>query len=118
MVNREVFERRKGEFNDLVELLLAHRSGKDMDTERWANTIAYACLGENHLWQDLKLQNRQELSDILEKHFKPLFDKNTHDMKWKKFFYKQLCEMEGVYVCKSPSCGVCIDYHKCFGPED
>jgi nitrogen fixation protein NifQ len=39
-------------------------------------------------------------------------------MKWKKFFYKQICEREGFKLCKSPSCGECVDYNKCFGPEE
>jgi nitrogen fixation protein NifQ len=39
-------------------------------------------------------------------------------MKWKKFFYKQLCEREGVNACKAPSCAACDDYSKCFGSED
>ncbi len=111
------FEARKDEFEDLVRLLLSHRNDSGTETDWVAHIVAYACLGENHLWQDMRLNNRKELSDLLKRHFKPLFDKNTHDMKWKKFFYKQLCEMEGIYVCKSPSCAVCVDYDKCFGPE-
>ncbi|MFM8444786.1 MAG: nitrogen fixation protein NifQ, partial [Methylococcus sp.] len=33
---------------------------------------------------------------------------------WKKFLYKQLCEAEGIYVCRAPSCGECVDYADCF----
>lgn len=109
---------RKEEYEDLLRLLLSHRRQVDAASEQVAREVAFACLGENHLWQDMKLKNRKELSGLLEKYFKPLFDKNTHDMKWKKFFYKQLCGLEGIYVCKSPSCGVCVDYQQCFGPED
>ena len=43
---------------------------------------------------------------------------NTGDMKWKKFLYRQFCSREGIYVCPAPSCGVCKDYAKCFGPEN
>ena len=43
---------------------------------------------------------------------------NTGDMKWKKFLYRRLCANEGIYVCPAPSCGVCKDYAKCFGPEN
>jgi nitrogen fixation protein NifQ len=38
-------------------------------------------------------------------------------MKWKKFLYRQFCAREEIYVCPAPSCGVCKDYAKCFGPE-
>ncbi|MCX7161517.1 MAG: nitrogen fixation protein NifQ [Rhodocyclales bacterium] len=43
--------------------------------------------------------------------------KNSGDMKWKKFFYRQLCEAAGVLICKSPSCANCCDYSHCFGAE-
>jgi nitrogen fixation protein NifQ len=39
-------------------------------------------------------------------------------MKWKKFFYKQLCLREGLTLCKAPSCDVCSDYALCFGAEE
>lgn len=109
---------RGDEFEDLLQLLLEHRSNINNETEWLARAIATACLGNNHLWQDLGLPNRQALSDILEKNFNALYAKNTANMKWKKFFYKQLCERIGVRVCKAPSCGVCRDYAKCFGSED
>ena len=38
-------------------------------------------------------------------------------MKWKKFFYRQLCERSGMLICKSPRCADCVDYRICFGPE-
>lgn len=109
---------RSDEFEDLLQLLLEHRSDINNETEWLARAIATACLGNNHLWQDLGLPDRQTLSDILEINFTTLFEKNIGNMKWKKFFYKQLCERIGVHVCKAPSCAVCCDYAKCFGPED
>lgn len=106
------------EFDDLVALLLDHRSGDSEETEWLACAIATACFGNNHLWQDMGLPNRAVLSELLRGHFTSLFDKNTGNMKWKKFFYKQLCERIHVSVCKAPSCSVCSDYDQCFGPED
>jgi nitrogen fixation protein NifQ len=38
-------------------------------------------------------------------------------MKWKKFFYRSLCELEGFVLCASPSCRECSDFHDCFGDE-
>jgi nitrogen fixation protein NifQ len=105
------------EQHDLIALLLEHRSD-DTDETRWvAHTVATACLGENHLWQDMGLPNRDALSNLLRRYFKSLVDLNTQNMKWKKFFYKQLCNRAEVSICKAPSCGVCVDYTKCFGPE-
>lgn len=109
---------RTDEHDDLVELLLEYRT-KDTEEDTWlAHTVATACLGENHLWQDMGLGDRNELSALLGKHFSALYAKNTGNMKWKKFFYKQLCERAEINMCKAPSCGVCVDYAACFGPED
>src|SRR5512135_2463932 len=108
---------RMDEYEDLVALLLDHKSSMGSATADVAFWVAASCLGDNHLWQDMRLNSRDELSDIMRTHFRPLFEKNTRDMKWKKFFYKQICEREGFRLCKSPSCGVCVDYDKCFGPE-
>ncbi|MBI1174031.1 MAG: nitrogen fixation protein NifQ [Sideroxydans sp.] len=106
------------EFGDLLQLLLDHRTVADEHHRQVAHLVAAACMGSDHLWQDLGLPSRQALSTLLSGHFPQLAAKNTGDMKWKKFFYKQLCEREGINVCKSPSCSVCCDYEKCFGPED
>jgi nitrogen fixation protein NifQ len=113
----EGFDGRQDEFEDLLGLLMDNMSGPGVETGMMARWIAVSCLGENHLWQDMALPNRGALSSLMETHFKPLFDKNVNDMKWKKFFYKQICEREGFHLCKSPSCGECVDYQKCFGPE-
>jgi nitrogen fixation protein NifQ len=109
---------REEEIQDLVALLLEHRAG-DSDENNWlAHAVATACMGSNHLWQDLGLTDRQALSDLLRQHFTALADKNSGNMKWKKFFYKQLCDRAEVNMCKAPSCQVCSDYRSCFGPED
>ena len=109
---------RADEFDDLVDLLLAHRAHDDGEVEWLAHAIASACMGGNHLYQDMGLPNRQALSDLLRQHFTVLFEKNAGNMKWKKFFYKQLCDRAEVRVCQAPSCQVCNDYWNCFGPED
>jgi len=109
---------RGDEFQDLVELLLSHRSNEEDATEWLAYAIASACMGGNHLYQDMGLPNRQALSELLKQHFTRLFEKNAGNMKWKKFFYKQLCDQAQVRVCQAPSCQVCDDYWNCFGPED
>ncbi|TDV15728.1 nitrogen fixation protein NifQ [Paraburkholderia caballeronis] len=111
---------RYDEVEDLVTLFIEHadpRAGTRDEVACVAHALACACLGENHLWQDLRLPSRRELSALLGYWFPRLAAKNVHDMKWKKFFYKQLCEREGLFVCKAPSCGVCADYARCFGPE-
>ena len=86
--------------------------------EALISMLVAACLGNDHLWQDLGLWSRKDLSGLLGQNFPELITLNHKDMKWKKFLYKQLCEAEGIYVCRAPSCEVCKDYPHCFGPED
>lgn len=105
---------------DLRRLLLDHASDGYADeplTQALAAIVARTCQGANHLWEDLGLCNRGELSAMLKRHFARLADANTGNMRWKKFFYRQLCELEGIRICKSPNCEICTDYHLCFGEE-
>ena len=106
------------EFDDLVELLLDHSASRSRQETWLAHAIATAAMGENHLWQDMGLPNRKVLSELMSTYFPRLATKNTGDMKWKKFFYRQLCERAGVLICKSPNCADCCDYRICFGPEE
>ena len=89
---------------DVRLLLLAHAdpaAGPFAECAAVADTVALACLGDNHLWQDRQLASRAELSALVAKH--------SADMKWMKFLYKQLCEREQILICKSPSCAVSCD---------
>lgn len=106
------------EFEDLLHLLLEYRAGL-RESEAWmAHIVAYACCGRNHLWQDLGLANRGELTLLMTTAFPALTELNMHDMKWKKFIYRHYCKREGIYVCPAPSCGECKDYDKCFSKEE
>lgn len=105
------------EFQDLLELLLDHRTTPSEPLAWLSHAVASAAMGENHLWQDMGLPNRAVLSRLLGEHFQALAARNQGDMKWKKFFYRQLCERAEVPICKAPHCAECVDYHRCFGPE-
>lgn len=109
---------RSDEMDDLLALLLEHRSNGADHTAWLAYAIAAGCMGDGHLYHDMGLPDRQALSNLLRQNFTTLFVKNSGNMKWKKFFYKQLCERAEVNMCRAPSCQVCDDYQKCFGPED
>ena len=105
------------ELEDLLHLLLEYRAGVH-ESEVWlAHSVAYGCGGRNHLWQDLGLANRGELSTLMNVAFPALAVLNVGDMKWKKFIYRHYCSREGIYVCPAPSCGECADHAKCFAPE-
>jgi nitrogen fixation protein NifQ len=103
---------------DLINLLRQNSIQATFESDLMIAVIVSGCLGNNHLWQDLGLWSRKQLSELMLYNFPALAAKNDKDMKWKKFLYKQLCEAEGLFLCRAPSCEVCIDYSKCFGPED
>lgn len=105
------------EWDELRHLLRTHRAGRDVSELFIADIVCSACLGSDHLWQDLGLFNRAELSALMQRNFPTLAARNDRDMKWKKFLYKQLCIAEGIYICRAPSCEECTDYAVCFGPE-
>lgn len=106
------------ERDDLVNLLKHYSQTHAFESDCIISIIVAGCLGSDHLWQDLGLWSRSQLSAMLCCNFPELAGKNDKDMKWKKFLYKQLCEAEGLYLCRAPSCNVCSDYSKCYGPED
>lgn len=117
----ERVEPRADEIDELVSLLRDHADpaagpAEQSDAVAWA--LACASLGANHLWQDLQLPSRRELSVLIGHWFPHLAARNTHHMKWKKFLYKQLCLRAELYICKAPSCSSCADHALCFGPED
>ena len=112
---------RADEIEEVSSLLLEHADpgvGSSADRAEVAGIVALACLGDDHLWQDLQLAHRGELGALLRRWFPALAAKNTGDMKWKKFFYKQLCERAEIHACRAPSCAVCSDHAACFGPEE
>jgi nitrogen fixation protein NifQ len=107
------------EKDDLIRYLQDRAAYPEREETGWITTIMVAgCLGDDHLWQDLGLWSRQELTGLIAYNYPAVAAANKLDMKWKKFLYKQLCEAEGIYVCRAPSCAVCVDYPKCFEAED
>lgn len=115
---RDIDRSRQYEREDLTKLLTEH-ADLTIPSSLWlVEIIVAANMGMDHLWQDLGLWSRSELSQLMQINFPDLAAKNSQGMKWKKFIYKQLCDLKGVYVCRAPSCDVCDDYDVCFGTED
>lgn len=116
-LRQQLLELRHDEWQDLVNLLLQHRAHHHDAEIMMAHIVAAACLGSEHLWRDLGMQSRAQLRQLLTHNFPALVQRNERDMRWKKFLYKQLCEQEGGYVCRAPTCEQCPTYHDCFGDE-
>lgn len=102
------------EVDDLVALLMEHASYPGVLAQHLAKALAVACMGPNHLWQDLGLGDRGQLNALMQEHFTALNTLNSQNMRWKKFFYRLLCERAEVPICKSPHCEQCEDQPKCF----
>jgi nitrogen fixation protein NifQ len=105
-----------GELDDLLQLLMEFRREPSEALTWLSHAVASAALRDNHLWEDMGLPNRPFLSRLMTRDYPELAARNAGDMKWKKFFYRQLCERAEVPICKSPNCADCVDYPVCFGP--
>jgi nitrogen fixation protein NifQ len=99
------------------ELLLANRSS-DGECGRWlAGMVARRAMEPNHLWEDLGLRDRSELTRLIARHFAPLALRNDKNMRWKRFIYRMMCEDDGFVMCSTPVCSNCGDYELCYGAE-
>lgn len=100
------------------DILLMYASCASALERPLAAMIARRCAAPHHLWQDLGLRERGELSQLMQTHFAPLARRNSGDMKWKKFLYRMVCSAEGFTLCTAPVCSDCSDFEDCFGAED
>jgi nitrogen fixation protein NifQ len=99
------------------DLLTAHLSS-DGDCGRWlAAMLARRAQEPNHLWEDLGLRNRGELTRLMDRHFATLAVRNDKNMRWKRFIYRVMCEDDGFVMCSTPVCTNCADYAICFGVD-
>jgi nitrogen fixation protein NifQ len=101
----------------LRELLWRFRTASSPMDSLLTFLVARRSTRPNHLWQDLGLANRGELSKLMLRHFAALARRNDQDMKWKKFFYRMICRDEGFSMCVAPCCSECGDFEECFGSE-
>lgn len=101
-----------------VRDLLLRNVATDLEITPWlAEIIARRAMQGNHLWEDLGLPSRDALNKLMARHFTPLFEANQGRMRWKRFFYRALCEEEGLSHCTSPTCADCEDVERCFEPD-
>jgi nitrogen fixation protein NifQ len=106
------------EETQLHELLARFKSDGAPLTGWITSIVVRRAMSPRHLWQDLGLLERGELTRLMNEWFPTLAAANVHNMKWKKFFYRQLCELEGFSLCAAPTCQECGDFDNCFGQED
>lgn len=83
-----------------------------------ARIIAGRAAHPGHLWVAMGLTERPQLSAAIGRHLPALKAANHRNMRWKRFLFKQVCDLNGGTMCKTPNCGDCSDYVLCFAPDD
>jgi nitrogen fixation protein NifQ len=101
----------------LKALLMAHASNSvdPADADCLATIIANACLRPDHLWRDLGLTGREDVSAMLDRYFPALIVRNTEGLRWKKFLARELALSQGLEPRPAPGCPGCEDFGYCFG---
>jgi nitrogen fixation protein NifQ len=64
------------------------------------------------------LLERPQLTAAIARHLPSLAAANDKGMRWKRYFFREICNHSGGLLCKSPSCGACSDYALCFAREE
>ena len=102
----------------LHTLLLTHASAAvaASDAQCLASIVAHACLRPDHLWRDLGLAGRDEVTWMLTRYFPTLVALNVPNLRWKKFLAGQWALSRGLQPGPAPGCPGCEDYARCF-PE-
>lgn len=104
-------------YRALQDLLWQHRRRVTVVAWAVAAAIAGASFGRQHLWQDLGLDGRADVTQLLEQHFPTLAARNVHQLKWKRFLYAELGQQLGQPGLRPPHCGGCDQHSLCFGAD-
>lgn len=101
-----------------IRTLILMRAGTATAEARWLSAIlARRALEPRHLWEDLGLPSRASLTAMIARHMPGLAQANSANMRWKKFFYRQICSDTAFALCLSPSCDACDERADCFAPD-
>lgn len=101
----------------LRAMLLSQESAlaaTDADAQDLATILASACLRPDHLWRDLGLDGRDDVTAILTRHYPDLVARNTDNTRWKKFLARDLALAEGRVPMPAPGCPGCEDFGFCY----
>ena len=103
---------------DVVAMLSRYHPRPCNDMAHWlTSALAARAAHPGHLWVAMGLFERPELSAAIRRHLPALAAANAQNMRWKRFFFKTVCDLNGGTMCKSPNCGECSDYALCFAEE-
>lgn len=107
---------------EVLSILLSHvptdkGSNQNFVSRCLARIIAARTALPGHLWVAMGLTERPQLTAAISRHLPTLAKANHQNMRWKRYLYKQVCDLNGGVMCKAPNCGVCSDYNRCFVEE-
>ncbi len=104
-----------GEFTDLIRDLLGTHCVPSLPASGWViSTLAQACLRPDHLWRDLGLTGRDDVTALLNRHFPTLVKLNVQNLRWKQFLSYAAHEQAGLAPSPAPGCPGCEDYDYCY----
>jgi nitrogen fixation protein NifQ len=84
------------------------------DARCLATILAAACLRPDHLWRDLGLAGRDDVTDLLTRHYPALVARNTANLRWKAFLAQEVALAHGRVPGPAPGCPGCEDFGHCF----
>jgi hypothetical protein len=100
--------------DQLIQFIWGYRKDDNCIAKLTAGAIASASFGSQHLWQDLGLAGREEVTYLLESYFPNLASRNVNNFKWKKFLFMELGIAIGVKNLRPPKCKGCDQFKVCF----
>lgn len=101
-----------------IATLILMRAGDRRPEARWlAAILARRAMETRHLWEDLGLPSRAALGALIARQLPRLDAANRQKMRWKKYFYRQICADAAFSLCLSPSCDDCAERADCFAPD-
>jgi nitrogen fixation protein NifQ len=105
--------------NSMRAFLIAHAAPEvdGEDVRCLAAIVANACLRPDHLWRDLGLGGRDDVTAMLERYFPALVARNVEGLRWKKLLARELALATGATPGPAPGCPGCEDFGFCFPPE-
>ncbi|MCH3703194.1 nitrogen fixation protein NifQ, partial [Campylobacter lari] len=105
----------QADFTRLLRVLLDACSGQASTTAWVTSVLAQACLRPDHLWRDLGLNGREDVTALLTRHYPGLVARNTQNLRWKKFLAYSAFEHAGQPAAAAPGCADCEDHGFCYG---
>ncbi|SAL06314.1 hydrogenase [Caballeronia calidae] len=103
--------------SELRDLLLSHdvtAAVSSDDAHCLAAIVATACQRPDHLWRDLGLSGRDDVSAILARHYPRLVARNVNALRWKKFLAQEVALAHGRPATFAPGCPGCEDFAHCY----